>query len=142
MADIPILVFTDGPLDGKRLRVPDGGLDIGRSDENHLVLTDEGVSRFHARLLYDNGSLWIQDAGSRNGVFVNDERLAGHRALKVEDRVVIACHTFEVRWDDKETSASATYVDEGDTTDDMDDSTTEETGPIRKGGRRWFWPFP
>ena len=30
MADIPILVFTDGPLDGKRLRVPDGGLDIGR----------------------------------------------------------------------------------------------------------------
>lgn len=137
MADIPILVFIDGPSEGTHVRVPDGGLDIGRSDENHLVLTDEGVSRFHARLLYDNGSLWIQDAGSRNGVFVNEERLAGHRALKVEDRVVIACHTFEVRWAEKESDVATTYVDEGDTTDNP----TEETEPIRKGGRRWFWPF-
>ena len=138
MADIPILVFTEGPLEGKRVRVPDGGLDIGRSDENHLVLRDEGVSRFHARLLYDNGSLWIQDAGSRNGVFVNDERLAGHRALKVEDRVVIACHSFEVRWAEKESPAESTYVDEVDSSGTAD----EKTAPMRKGGRRWFWPFP
>lgn len=107
MADIPVLVCTAGALSGKRIPVPEGGLGIGRSPENAVVIQDEGVSRYHARLLFENGSLWLQDAGSRNGVFVNGVRVTGHKALKVGDSMTIAEHSFELRWLDEEASADA-----------------------------------
>lgn len=100
MADVPVLACTAGELAGKRIPVPEGGLGIGRSPENAVVIHDEGVSRYHGRLLFENGSLWLQDAGSRNGVFVNGVRVTGHKALKVGDSITIAQHTFELRWQD------------------------------------------
>jgi pSer/pThr/pTyr-binding forkhead associated (FHA) protein len=124
MADIPVLVCTGGALRGQRVKVPEGGLKIGRSDENQVVIQDDGVSRFHAELLYDNGSLWLQDAGSRNGVFVNGVRVTGHQALKVGDEITIADHTFAVRWDDP---------------NDVYDAAHE--GGSKGNKRRWFWPF-
>lgn len=118
----PVLICTEGALKGRRFDPPAGGLDIGRAEENHVVIGDDGVSRFHARVLYDNGSLWLQDAGSRNGIFVNGNRLTGHRALKVGDTITIAQHVFEVRWDDE-----------------VEDPTSEDASDPKKG--RWFWPF-
>jgi pSer/pThr/pTyr-binding forkhead associated (FHA) protein len=122
MADRPVLACTEGPLVGQVFPVLEGGMEIGRSPDNDLVIDDDGVSRFHARLLYDNGSLWIRDAGSRNGVFVNDQRLGDHKALKVGDKVRIASTVFEIRWEDGRAGGK-----------DPDDD---------KGGwRRWLWPF-
>ena len=60
MEDVPVLVCTEGALAGQAVRVPQGGLGIGRAEENGVVLPDDGVSRYHARLLYDNGSLWLR----------------------------------------------------------------------------------
>jgi pSer/pThr/pTyr-binding forkhead associated (FHA) protein len=125
MEDIPVLVCTGGALVGARIAVPDGGLKMGRSDENHVVIDDEGVSRFHATLLYDNGQLWLQDAGSRNGVFVNGIRMTGHRALKVGDVMAIGEHTFAVRWASEAPEEAEGGADSGD-----------EDRP-----RKWFWPF-
>lgn len=122
MADIPVLVCTGGALAGERIEVPEGGLKIGRADDNDIVIHDDGVSRFHATLLYDNGQLWLQDSGSRNGVFVNGVRVTGHRALKVGDVIAISDHTFAVRWAD-------------DAGDDGGAKGDEE------GKKRWFWPF-
>lgn len=129
MADIPVLVCTAGALAGRTVRVPEGGLDIGRSEENHVVIRDDGVSRFHARLLYDNGSLWLQDAGSRNGVFVNGVRITGHKALKVGDEVTVALHRFTVHWEDEVAQASPSPPAQAE-------DPTEEAPR-----RRWFWPF-
>lgn len=129
MADVPVLVCTAGRAEGQRIPVPEGGIGIGRSDENTVVIRDDGVSRYHARLLFDNGSLWLQDAGSRNGVFVNGTRLTGHKALKVGDAITIAQHTFELRWEDdleKEPDAS-----EPELGSDLD--------PEGSGNRWWRW---
>jgi pSer/pThr/pTyr-binding forkhead associated (FHA) protein len=156
MADVPVLACTAGELAGKRIPVPEGGLGIGRSPENAVVIHDEGVSRYHGRLLFENGSLWLQDAGSRNGVFVNGVRVTGHKALKVGDSITIAQHTFELRWqdDDVVTPGPRSNAESGATaaangaagrarptnprekrTTPPPDATTE---PAR---RRWFWPF-
>lgn len=130
MTDVPVLVCTAGALAGQRIRVPEGGLDIGRSEDNHVVVRDEGVSRYHARLLYDNGSLWVQDAGSRNGVFVNGVRITGHKALSVGDEIAIAEHRFAVTWaDEAETFARPP---EAAPSDGSSDTTPR---------RRWYWPF-
>lgn len=136
MADVPVLVCTSGKLSGKRIVVPEGGLGLGRSPENAVVVQDQGVSRYHARLLYENGSLWLQDAGSRNGVFVNGVRVTGHKALKVGDSVTIAEHSFELRWLDEDTARSVS-VDSVPAP-----APAEEPEPSTPAGRRrWFWPF-
>jgi len=127
MADSPVLVCTAGTLAGTKVPIPDGGVGIGRSEDNTITITDDGVSRFHARLLFDNGSLWLQDAGSRNGVFVNGVRITGHKALKVGDTINIAQHTFELRWQD---DPSVDENAEGRSDDEAS-----------KPKRRWFWPF-
>lgn len=44
---------------------------IGRATNNDLVIPDLSVSRFHAFLKRENGSLRLQDAGSTNGTLVN-----------------------------------------------------------------------
>ena len=122
MADVPVLVCTAGDMLGRRIRVPEGGIGIGRSSDNTVVIGDDGVSRYHARLLLDNGSLWLQDAGSRNGIFVNGARLNGHKALKVGDTITIAQHTFELMWE-------------------ADLATSEEPTAEQEATRPWYWPF-
>ncbi len=129
MSDKPVLVCTAGALAGQTIEVPEGGLDLGRADENHVVIRDDGVSRFHARLLFENGSLWLQDAGSRNGVFVNGLRVSGHQAIKVGDTIAIALHRFELQWAD---DGAPPKPREPETPE------TEADGTPR---RRWFWPF-
>lgn len=124
MADVPVLICTAGAIQGQRIPVPEGGLKIGRAPENEIVLTDDGVSRFHARLLLDNGSLWLQDAGSRNGVFVNAVRVTGHQALRVDDVVTVGSHEFTVRWDIGEDESGVFPVPET---------------PDEKSS--WWWPF-
>jgi len=124
-----ILVCTAGDLIGQRFEVPEGGLTIGRSSENEVVLGDEGVSRFHARILFENASLWVQDSGSRNGIFVNGNRVTGHRALKVGDQVLVAEHTFDVRWPDPDAERSGRF---------RAMSAKNTASPSR---RWWFWPW-
>lgn len=98
MSDAPVLVCTDGPLAGQHFEVTEAGLTIGRGDTNTIVIPDDDVSRSHAALQYDNGSLWLRDLGSRNGVFVNDARLGNHKDLRVGDVVRVGGSSFEVRW--------------------------------------------
>jgi len=144
MADVPVLVCTAGELAGRRIPVPEGGLGIGRSDENTVVIHDEGVSRYHGRLLFENGSLWLQDAGSRNGVFVNGVRVTGHKALKVGDAITIARHTFELRWQEDDPIGSSNGRDStGERPPNGKSSPRSSPGEISEPPprRRWYWPF-
>ncbi len=141
MGDVPVLICTAGQLAGRRVRIPEGGLGIGRSEENGVVIHDEGVSRYHARLLLDNGSLWLQDAGSRNGIFVNGARLTGHKALKVGDAITIAQHTFELRWESDLANESADEPPEAEASSPREDAPEPRRDEPRDPKRPWYWPF-
>lgn len=49
---------------------------IGRQSDNHLVVRDSRASRVHARILFEQGSYFVEDLNSRHGVWVNGERVA------------------------------------------------------------------
>ncbi len=66
----------------------EGNLTIGRSEENAVQLLGHGISRVHARIAKKGARFFIKDAGSRNGVFVNDKRIV-ETALKDGDIVRI-----------------------------------------------------
>jgi diguanylate cyclase (GGDEF)-like protein len=62
---------------------------LGRSLEANLRLGEEGVSRFHARFDLQTGSVSVVDLGSRNGTFVNGERIHESHGLLDGDQIAI-----------------------------------------------------
>lgn len=142
MAEGPVLVGVEGIVAGRVVSVAPGGLEVGRNPENDVVIEDDDVSRFHARILFDNGSLWVRDAGSRNGVFVNGKRVSDHKALKVGDRVRFGSATFEVQWAEPSLDtvvSERTIVREPPEATVTAVAVNDATRPAPK--KRWFWPF-
>jgi pSer/pThr/pTyr-binding forkhead associated (FHA) protein len=75
---------------GEKLQYPitKHEVEIGKASHNHIVLTDPTVSNTHAILLARDGGYSIVDLGSRNGTFVNGERLSTHaRTLRHGDSI-------------------------------------------------------
>jgi predicted component of type VI protein secretion system len=99
-AEGPALVFRDDtgaqqfvPLEGE------SSLTIGRSSGCDVRLAwDERVSRVHAGL-ERIGSDWtlVDDGLSRNGTFLNGERLNGRRRLRDGDTFVLGATSFRFR---------------------------------------------
>jgi pSer/pThr/pTyr-binding forkhead associated (FHA) protein len=85
------------PLDreGERVDV-NVGVTIGRSDACDLRLEDTYLSSRHARIANDDGDLSIEDLGSTNGTFVNQELVRGRVHLERGDVVQVGGVLFEV----------------------------------------------
>lgn len=64
------------------------GATIGRHYDNAIVLLDDAISRYHARIDFQDGRFFIQDLSSSNGVLVNDARVK-RRELKDFDRIAL-----------------------------------------------------
>lgn len=56
-----------------------GTLTIGRGLENQVVVDDLLVSRQHARLVPNGAGFDVQDLGSRNGTYINGQRITAGR---------------------------------------------------------------
>ena len=65
----------------------EGRSTIGRNINNSIILSDELVSTYHAAVLFRNGSCWIEDLNSRNGVYINGKKIS--RRLKLENDSLI-----------------------------------------------------
>ncbi len=48
---------------------------IGRARENDIVFNERSISKTHARLEYRDGGFFVEDAGSRHGVYVNASKV-------------------------------------------------------------------
>jgi len=77
--------------------LPDGVTNLGRADENDIVLNGDLVSRHHARLSARGEALQLEDLGSRNGVRVNGYPVEASLALKPGDVVTVGENTLAVR---------------------------------------------
>ncbi len=69
---------------------------IGRSPECDLRLDDTFLSSRHARVANDGGDLSIEDLGSTNGTYVNQELVKGRVHLERGDIVQVGGVLFEV----------------------------------------------
>lgn len=92
----PMILSVGGPLQGQSFPVDANGVRIGRDPANEVCIPTPDVSRHHARVILHNGALWVQDAGSRNGVYVNGNRVSGHKQVSPGDRVVVGNSEFQV----------------------------------------------
>lgn len=63
-------------------------ISIGRSKLNDLVIQNKEVSNFHAKLLFEsNGTLWIYDMDSTNGVYVNGVKIKTKHRVMPNDKI-------------------------------------------------------
>jgi pSer/pThr/pTyr-binding forkhead associated (FHA) protein len=77
----PHLEITGGPDRGAALSLRQGWQTLGRGAAADHPIDDAEVSRLHARVLLEGGAAWIDDLGSRNGVWVRGGRLSGRVPL-------------------------------------------------------------
>ena len=78
-----------------RLLTPEGklyltleqpSLSVGkRKGEVDLVLQDSSVSRLHARITIEEGSVYLEDLNSTNGTFQNGQRMQPYEKKKLEE---------------------------------------------------------
>ncbi|HPC58612.1 MAG TPA: FHA domain-containing protein [Kiritimatiellia bacterium] len=69
-------------------------LSIGRSREADIPLLDDRVSRVHCGIRLSEGEFYLKDLKSRNGTFVNGQRVEDTVKLKPGDRIQVGSTVF------------------------------------------------
>jgi len=67
---------------------------VGRAAGCQVTLDDTYASQIHARLFARDGQLFVEDLGSTNGTYLNEEILAGPQPLHAGDVVRIGDSEF------------------------------------------------
>jgi hypothetical protein len=76
------LVLVEPAAEAGAVYTVDGEATLGRGGGCTVPLAfDTFVSQVHARAVDRDGTLWVEDLGSRNGTFVNGEQV--HEATRV-----------------------------------------------------------
>lgn len=87
----PFLLLRDGDGEQRIITLPDSGrVSVGRDPANEVCLGwDLEVSRLHAELNHIGGSWTVADDGiSRNGSYINGERMQGRKRLRDGDQLL------------------------------------------------------
>jgi DNA-binding response OmpR family regulator len=85
-----LLVWQDGELIKNQWILNRTPMRIGRAPDCDVRLDLRWISRSHALIRLEGAHYMLEDAGSRNGVFVNGQRVTGPRPLQDGDRVQLA----------------------------------------------------
>jgi predicted component of type VI protein secretion system len=72
---------------------------IGRAPDCDMRMTEPSVSRHHCGIVVDTTaqSLRVRDMGSRNGTFLNDQRVLGMRDLQDGDKLTVGFVPLTIR---------------------------------------------
>jgi hypothetical protein len=89
-----------GP-DGRELACPIDRFPftLGRALDNDLVLEAREVSRHHAQLREIKGRPYLVDLTSKNGTFLNGERITAERLLQDGDVITLGRVRLVLRWE-------------------------------------------
>ena len=100
------LDVIEGPDQGIRFPLTFENSRIGRSESCEVTLSDDGSSRHHCEIVFENGDFILRDAGSTNGTLCNDQLVDVHR-LEFGDVVGVSdtnmkftCRGFETSTDE------------------------------------------
>lgn len=83
------LTVLTGSRSGHMVTVREGKFIVGRAPQAELRVEDDGISRHHANISAAPGRAWIEDMGSRNGTFVNGDRIDAKVELKDGDKIQV-----------------------------------------------------
>lgn len=88
--ETPSIEVLNGVATGKKLAIPDSKQEvmIGRDSNADLIIDENVISRLHAKLERKWGGIVIVDLQSKNGTFVNNDRVE-EKLLRDGDKVML-----------------------------------------------------
>ena len=94
-------------------------LKLGRSSRSDVIVKSHRASRHHAEVrALSNGKYCVWDSGSRNGTFLNGQRITGSRVLQHGDEIGVGDLTLVFLGDPTVNSVITAFTDHGtDVTD-------------------------
>ena len=91
------LVVQSGRQAGMQIPITGEKFQIGRGEGCNLRPQSSQVSRKHCLILVAEGAATVEDCGSTNGTYVNDQRITERCALHNGDRLRVGMLDFEVQ---------------------------------------------
>jgi len=85
-----LLVWQDGELIKNQWILNRKSMTMGRAPESDIQLDIRWVSRMHACIRMEGNQYLLEDAGSKNGISVNGQRVTHPRLLEDGDRIQVA----------------------------------------------------
>ena len=90
------LKVVEGKHAGQEIAVAGPKFIIGRDEDCHLRPGSDAVSRHHCVILIDETYAAVRDFGSKNGTYVNGERIVGEQEIKHGDHLKVGPLEFEL----------------------------------------------
>ena len=89
---------------------------IGRKEGNTIRLTERNVSRRHAKLIRQNGAVYIEDLSSFNGIKVNGDRIPNRATVQEGDRIQIGDYQLALKLDRSQQAGAPAQPEPNDKT--------------------------
>lgn len=91
------LIIIRGSPQGHRYFLTQAEMTLGRDSAADITVSDQGISRKHAKITKTGEKVFISDLGSSNGTFVNDKRIATGeiKELEKEDMIKLGSSIFK-----------------------------------------------
>jgi pSer/pThr/pTyr-binding forkhead associated (FHA) protein len=91
------LVVVHGKHAGQEIPIPGPKFFIGRAEDCNLRPHSDLVSRHHCVVMVEEGFVAVRDFNSKNGTFVNGEKITGETEIKSGDHLKVGQIEFEVQ---------------------------------------------
>lgn len=119
-----ILKFEQNIL--KEIGLTQDTFTIGRLPDNNLQIDNLAVSGHHAKIYWDTDHYTVEDLGSLNGTYVNNQRV-GKAALKSGDLVTIGKHLVQFKDEGQRTAPAQPPAKPGPVTPKLDPTVVLDT---------------
>ncbi len=90
------LRVMQGAQAGREVVIPVSEFLIGRGEECHLRPRSDAISRNHCAIVVTENQVIVRDLGSKNGSYVNDERVEGEQVVQAGDSFQVGPLQFEI----------------------------------------------
>jgi len=119
---MPDLIVQTGKHQGKKLKLPEAEVVIGRDESCQIRLASDDVSRRHCLLTPAADGLIVRDLGSRNGTYVNETLVESEARLEPGDQLRVGPMTFRVSGRKPDRARAAPFVRPGPVSDSASDA--------------------
>lgn len=90
------LRVMQGAQAGREVIIPVAEFLIGRGEECHLRPRSDAISRRHCVIVVNDKQVVLRDLGSKNGSYVNGQRVEGTCEMQAGDQLVVGPLQFEL----------------------------------------------
>ena len=127
------LIDVENVTGKKTLALNKKNTKIGRNPDNDIAIVRDTVSGFHAMIEYKDGFFYLEDQGSMNKTYLNEEKIAPYvpKRLKSNDEIMFDIYKFLFILPDQIPSGE-TVMHADEESDTMQVSSPQDDLPIQR----------